>query len=384
MLQPGKADECLVDHRPCGRFGLRPVALLLEPRSGGRDQAEKVELRRGGFQREVQVLRKTRQAIQEAQGRSSHERQRCPCAALLETLQDPRLQILPHDVHPVAGSRSLHDFAQVLFHRSWYSSASTRATSPLWPAVRRRNTRTYERVPARNRAKSGSPRRGEHHAGVSAGEDPGGSPRERRMGIAGVHGRNVPALPVSPAAFFGGFGLRAGNPRSGVRLSRPDRARSNAVPEGGLPDGGQSVHKVEVDTRPPAGAGLEVTTVRRHATLRLAHHDKPSLLADKVAALLCRDWIKGRDVYDLAWYLSDPTWPEPNEVLLTNTLQQSGPAHLAVEVAGWKSALVHRLSEAPWEGVKTDVERFLERPAEAWMVEREAVLDIMAQRGWRE
>ena len=142
--------------------------------------------------------------------------------------------------------------------------------------------------------------------------------------------------------------------------------------------------KVEVDTRPPAGAGLEVTTVRRHATLCLAHHDKPSLLADKVAALLCRDWIKGRDVYDLAWYLSDPTWPEPNEVLLTNTLQQSGPAHLAVEVAGWKSALVHRLSEAPWEGVKTDVERFLERPAEAWMVEREAVLDIMAQRGWRE
>ena len=88
-------------------------------------------------------------------------------------------------------------------------------------------------------------------------------------------------------------------------------------------------------------------------------------------------------MYDLAWYLSDPTWPEPNEVLLTNTLQQSGPAHLAVEVAGWKSALVHRLSEAPWESVKTDVERFLERPAEAWMVEREAVLDIMAQRGWR-
>src|SRR5660397_205479 len=149
---------------------------------------------------------------------------------------------------------------------------------------------------------------------------PGGPPGERRMGIAGVHGRNVPALPVSPAAFFGGPGLRAGNPLSRVRLSRPDRA------------------------------GFEVTTVRRHATLCLAHHDKPSLLADKVAALLCRDWIKGRDVYDLAWYLSDPTWPEPNEVLLTNTLQQSGPAHLAVEVAGWKSALVHRLSEAPWEG----------------------------------
>ncbi len=142
--------------------------------------------------------------------------------------------------------------------------------------------------------------------------------------------------------------------------------------------------KVEVDTRPPAGAGLEVTTVRRHATLRLAHHDKRSLLAGKVAALLCREWVKGRDVYDLAWYLSDPTWPEPNETLLANALRQSGPANLAGEVEGWKSALVRRLGKAPWDGVKTDVERFLERPADAWMVEREAVLSIMAQRGWKE
>ena len=81
--------------------------------------------------------------------------------------------------------------------------------------------------------------------------------------------------------------------------------------------------KIEVDTNPPAGARIEVTTVRRFATLRLAHHDKPSLLAGKTAALLLRDWIKGRDVYDLVWYLSDPTWPEPNEELLLNALPTS-------------------------------------------------------------
>jgi predicted nucleotidyltransferase component of viral defense system len=142
--------------------------------------------------------------------------------------------------------------------------------------------------------------------------------------------------------------------------------------------------KIEVDTRPPTGAGLEVTTVRRHATLRLSHHDKSSLLAGKVAALLCRGWLKGRDVYDLVWYLSDPTWPEPNETLLTNALRQSGPAYPPAEVEGWKSALVRRLGEAPWDGVKADVERFLERPTEVWMVEREAVLGVMAQRGWGE
>ena len=142
--------------------------------------------------------------------------------------------------------------------------------------------------------------------------------------------------------------------------------------------------KIEVDTRPPAGAGLEVTTVRRHATLRLSHHDKPSLLAGKVAALLCREWVKGRDVYDLMWYLSDPTWPEPNEILLSNALRQSGPAYLVAEVEAWRRALVRRLGGAPWDGVKADVERFLERTTDVWMVERETVLSVMAQRGWSE
>lgn len=142
--------------------------------------------------------------------------------------------------------------------------------------------------------------------------------------------------------------------------------------------------KIEVDTRPPAGAGLEVTTVRRYATLRLSHHDKASLLAGKVAALICREWLKGRDVYDLVWYLSDPSWPEPNEILLANWLRQSAPADIDLEAGGWKRALARRLNQAAWDDVRADVERFLERPADVWMLEREVVLGVMAQRGWME
>lgn len=76
--------------------------------------------------------------------------------------------------------------------------------------------------------------------------------------------------------------------------------------------------KVEVDTRPPAGAGLETAIVRRHATLQIQHHDKPSLLAGKLHAILQRPYPKGRDIYDLIWYLSDRSWPPPNLVLLDN------------------------------------------------------------------
>ena len=49
--------------------------------------------------------------------------------------------------------------------------------------------------------------------------------------------------------------------------------------------------------------------MRRHVTLRLHHHDRASLLAGKLHAILQRPYTKGRDLYDLIWYLSDPTWP---------------------------------------------------------------------------
>ncbi len=54
--------------------------------------------------------------------------------------------------------------------------------------------------------------------------------------------------------------------------------------------------RIEVDTRPPAGAGLSTTLTRRHVTLRLQHHDRASLLAGKLHAVLQRPFLKGRDV----------------------------------------------------------------------------------------
>jgi predicted nucleotidyltransferase component of viral defense system len=67
--------------------------------------------------------------------------------------------------------------------------------------------------------------------------------------------------------------------------------------------------KLEVDTRPPAGAGLTTSVIRRYLPLRLQHHDKASLLAGKLHAILQWPYTKGRDLYDLFWYLSDPDWP---------------------------------------------------------------------------
>jgi hypothetical protein len=118
--------------------------------------------------------------------------------------------------------------------------------------------------------------------------------------------------------------------------------------------------RLEVDTKPPAGAGLETTIVRRHALLNLQHHDRPSLLAGKLHAILQRPWAKGRDLFDLFWYLSDPRWPSPNLVLLNNALVQTGWDGPAVDAGSWRVLVRERVDALDWTMAERDVAPFLE------------------------
>jgi predicted nucleotidyltransferase component of viral defense system len=131
--------------------------------------------------------------------------------------------------------------------------------------------------------------------------------------------------------------------------------------------------KIEVDTRPPAGSILETTLVRRHLTLRLQHHDRSSLLAGKLHAILQRPYPKGRDIYDLIWYLSDPSWPAPNLILLNNALRQSDWQKPAPTDETWRELVRQRIETFDWERIVADVQPFLESPSELDLVSRENV-----------
>ena len=122
--------------------------------------------------------------------------------------------------------------------------------------------------------------------------------------------------------------------------------------------------KIEVDTNPPAGAGLDTTLIRRHVTLRLQHHDGASLLAGKLHALFQRRYVKGRDLYDLLWYLSDPDWPNPNLVFLQNALQQTGWEDPVLDENNWRDILCERLRNIEWKKAVADVRPFLEKGTE--------------------
>lgn len=126
--------------------------------------------------------------------------------------------------------------------------------------------------------------------------------------------------------------------------------------------------KLEVDTRPPPGAVLDTTIVRRHVVLHLQHHDKASLFAGKLHALLQRPYLKGRDVFDLVWYLSDPTWPAPNMTLLSAALAQTSYDGPPVTASTWRRVLRERLESTDLLRVRADVEPFLETRADLDLV----------------
>jgi len=139
--------------------------------------------------------------------------------------------------------------------------------------------------------------------------------------------------------------------------------------------------KVEVDTNPPAGAVLDTTLVRRLGlTLNLTHYDKASLLAGKVHALLTRTYTKGRDLYDLIWYLADPGWPAPNMNLLAAALAQTGWTGPVPTAATWRSDLAERLASVNWRAAQADVSPFLEREADRNLVTRDNAMDLLNSR----
>ena len=135
--------------------------------------------------------------------------------------------------------------------------------------------------------------------------------------------------------------------------------------------------KLEVDTRPPEGAGLATTLVRRHVLLNLQHHDRASLLAGKLHAILQRAYLKGRDVYDLVWYLSDPGWPPPNLVLLNNALVQTGWEWGELTANNWRGMVRSRFEEIDWEAVRRDVRPFLEREEDLGLLSERAIESLL-------
>ncbi len=118
--------------------------------------------------------------------------------------------------------------------------------------------------------------------------------------------------------------------------------------------------KLEVDTNPPSGSGHELKYLDFPFVSSVVVQDRPSLFAGKIHALLCREYIKGRDWYDFIWYTSNRT--SINYDFLTSAINQLGPwqgQSIAVDKAWLLNELKRKIVSMNWKQAAEDVRHFV-------------------------
>lgn len=137
--------------------------------------------------------------------------------------------------------------------------------------------------------------------------------------------------------------------------------------------------KIEIDANPPRGAVLEEKLVNKFFPINFLTYDKPSLFAGKAHALLSRKYTKGRDFFDLVWYLLAWKGLEPNFVMLNNALRQTGWEGEALSPGNWRMFIEKVVEKTDWKTVKSDVARFLDRPGDANIFNKENILKLLKE-----
>jgi len=136
--------------------------------------------------------------------------------------------------------------------------------------------------------------------------------------------------------------------------------------------------KIEVDTNPPQGFRTESSLVHKFLPFGVIHHDKTSFLAGKLHAILQRSYTKGRDYYDLWFYLSK--WKDmlPNLLYFNNALKQTGFKSPALKKENWKQITAERIKETDWDYVVNDVEPFLENRNDIKIFTKKTLLTLLS------
>ncbi len=118
--------------------------------------------------------------------------------------------------------------------------------------------------------------------------------------------------------------------------------------------------KLEVDTNPPTNAEFETKYLDFPFPSAVSVFDLPSLFAGKLHALLCREYLKGRDWYDFIWYTARKT--PVNFLLLSSALNQIGPwknQEIQVDNKWCCEQLRIKIETTDWKHAREDVRRFV-------------------------
>ncbi|MFH1709805.1 MAG: nucleotidyl transferase AbiEii/AbiGii toxin family protein [bacterium] len=121
--------------------------------------------------------------------------------------------------------------------------------------------------------------------------------------------------------------------------------------------------KLEIDSNPPEGFETEVAVVNRNFLFKARSYGPASLFASKLHAILFRKYEKGRDYYDLLWFLARGT--AVNYRLLSNAAAQTAKKSVKLDAPALKELLISKIGRANFPHILRDVRPFLEKKEEA-------------------
>lgn len=121
--------------------------------------------------------------------------------------------------------------------------------------------------------------------------------------------------------------------------------------------------KLEIDSNPPSGFETEVALVNKSFLFKVRCYNPASLFASKLHAVLFRKYEKGRDWYDLIWFLTRRT--PINYRLLSNAATQTEKRTFSLEPKTTKELLQEKINRVNFPRLLRDIQPFLEKKEEA-------------------
>ena len=133
--------------------------------------------------------------------------------------------------------------------------------------------------------------------------------------------------------------------------------------------------KLEVDSNPPKGGKSVIMPLTDRFILAVNTFDLPSLFATKLHACFFRKYTKGRDLYDLVWYLGKRI--TPNITLLNNAIIQTEKKDMKLTGKTYKEFLIEKLKKVDFPAVRKDVAVFLEDKNELKLLDKKLILKML-------
>ena len=135
--------------------------------------------------------------------------------------------------------------------------------------------------------------------------------------------------------------------------------------------------KFEVDMRPPKGGKVEEYLFQDPILFLINHFDLSSLFATKLHALLFRDYDKGRDYYDLFYFLRKKI--VPSLVLFQAAVKQTHPDLDFPTHDSIGKAIRDKLMSMDEKKILKDVGPFLLDPGEERFLRRDMLVKSLGQ-----